>query len=163
MSILFDCTGTSVTPFPGGERSRGEADRVRGNRPLDQGLDPPHPASRLQREADLSPLGRGGARSAAGEENLPVLAKNSPSPGLLAGARSPTPDQVGGRLSPRRGEVGLARAIFRRAPWENAATALIAIGVLMLMQPFSLTLYGWSFAATLAGTVLFMIASKLPD
>jgi hypothetical protein len=57
----------------------------------------------------------------------------------------------------------LARAIFRRAPWENAATALIAIGVLMLMQPFSLTLYGWSFAATLAGTVLFMIASKLPD
>jgi hypothetical protein len=55
------------------------------------------------------------------------------------------------------------RAIFRRAPWENAATALIAIGVLMLMQPFSLTLYGWSFAVTLAGTALFTIASKFPD
>jgi hypothetical protein len=43
------------------------------------------------------------------------------------------------------------------------ATAVIAAGVLMLLQPFSLTLYTWSFATTLAGTALFMIVSKFPD
>jgi hypothetical protein len=52
--------------------------------------------------------------------------------------------------------------LFRRGPWENAATAPIAAGVVMLMQPFSLALYGWSFATLLAGTVLFMIVSKFP-
>jgi VIT1/CCC1 family predicted Fe2+/Mn2+ transporter len=46
---------------------------------------------------------------------------------------------------------------------ENTATALIACGVIMLMQPFSLTLYGWSFAVTLAGTVLFIVGSKFPE
>ena len=53
--------------------------------------------------------------------------------------------------------------IFRRAPWENAATALIALGVFMLMQPFSLWLYGWSFAAILTGTVGFVIVSHFPE
>lgn len=53
------------------------------------------------------------------------------------------------RLSPR----GLA---------EGLATVLIVAGVFMLMQPFSLTLYTYSFAVTLAGTVLFVIGSKFP-
>ena len=52
---------------------------------------------------------------------------------------------------------------FRRGPWENAATALIALGVFMLMQPFSLTLFGYSFATILAGTVGFVIVSHFPD
>jgi hypothetical protein len=52
---------------------------------------------------------------------------------------------------------------LRRGPMEMAATAVIAIGVLMLLQPFSLTLYTWSFVTTLAGTVLFMVVSKFPD
>ena len=52
---------------------------------------------------------------------------------------------------------------FRRAPWENLATALIGAGVIMLMQPFSLVLYSWSFAVTLVGTVLFLVASKFAD
>jgi hypothetical protein len=43
------------------------------------------------------------------------------------------------------------------------ATALIACGVLMLLQPFSLALYTWSFVTTLGGTALFMIVSKFPD
>lgn len=46
---------------------------------------------------------------------------------------------------------------------ENLATLLIACGVIMLMQPFSLTLYGWSFAVTLAGTALFVIGGKFPE
>ncbi len=53
--------------------------------------------------------------------------------------------------------------ILRRGPMEGLATALIAAGVVMLMQPFSLTLYGWSFATTLTGTVMFIIVSKFPD
>ena len=55
------------------------------------------------------------------------------------------------------------RQIFRRGPWEALATLLIVAGVLMLMQPVSLTLYGWSFATMLSGVVLFTIVSKFPD
>jgi hypothetical protein len=52
---------------------------------------------------------------------------------------------------------------LRRGPAEMVATAVIASGVLMLLQPFSLSLYTWSFVTTLAGTALFMIVSKFPD
>jgi len=52
---------------------------------------------------------------------------------------------------------------LRRGPAEMLATAVIAAGVVMLLQPFALTLYTWSFVTTLAGTVLFMIVSKFPD
>ena len=52
---------------------------------------------------------------------------------------------------------------LRRGPMEMAATAVIATGVLMLLQPFTLTLYTWSFVTTLAGTALFMTVSKFPD
>ena len=61
-----------------------------------------------------------------------------------------------------RKRSGLAR-FFRRGPWENAAIVIIAIGVFMLMQPFSLALYGWSFAAILTGTVMFIIVSHFPE
>ncbi len=56
----------------------------------------------------------------------------------------------------------LAR-IFRRAPWENSATAVIALGVFMLMQPFSLWLFSWSFTAILIGTLGFVIVSHFPE
>jgi hypothetical protein len=54
------------------------------------------------------------------------------------------------------------RQFFRRGPWEAAAIALIVAGVVMLMQPFSLVLYGYSFATVLLGTVMFVIVSKFP-
>jgi hypothetical protein len=50
-----------------------------------------------------------------------------------------------------------------RAIAESLATILIAAGVVMLMQPFSLTLYSWSFVVTLTGTILFVIGSKFPE
>ncbi len=53
--------------------------------------------------------------------------------------------------------------IFRRAPWENGATALIGLGVFMLMQPFSLWLFSNSFAVILAGTIGFVIVSHFPE
>jgi hypothetical protein len=52
---------------------------------------------------------------------------------------------------------------FRRDPWENLATIVIAAGVLMLMQPFAIELYTWSFAVTLVGTAMFVIVSKFPE
>ena len=55
------------------------------------------------------------------------------------------------------------RRIFRRVPWENAATAFIAVGVVMLLQPVALDLYTYSFVTILTGTVMFMIVSKFPD
>ena len=55
------------------------------------------------------------------------------------------------------------RGFFRRGPWEAAAIALIAAGVVMLMQPISLTLYGYSFVTVLVGTVLFIVVSKFPE
>jgi hypothetical protein len=52
---------------------------------------------------------------------------------------------------------------LRRGPMEWIATAVIAIGVLMLLQPFSLALYTWSFVTTLTGTLLFTVVSKFPE
>ena len=61
---------------------------------------------------------------------------------------------------PRRGFTG---RVLRRGPLEAIATAIIAIGVVMLMQPFFLALYSWSFATTVFGTVMFMIVSKVRE
>ncbi|OAF16811.1 MULTISPECIES: hypothetical protein [Bradyrhizobium] len=58
---------------------------------------------------------------------------------------------------------GLADRVLRRGPLEAGATMIIAAGVVMLMQPFSLTLYSWSFATTLFGTVMFTIVSKVRE
>ena len=52
---------------------------------------------------------------------------------------------------------------MRRGPAEMAATAVIAVGVFMLLQPFWLVLYTWSFVTTLAGTALYMVVSKFPE
>jgi hypothetical protein len=56
---------------------------------------------------------------------------------------------------------GLLR--LRRGPWEMLATILIALGVIMLMQPFFLWAYTWSFLVTLVGTVTFIIVSHFPE
>lgn len=55
------------------------------------------------------------------------------------------------------------RRISPRVFVETAATFVIAIGVVMLMQPISLALYSWSFTVTLVGTVMFLVGSKLPE
>ena len=52
---------------------------------------------------------------------------------------------------------------FRRSPWENLATVLIALGVFMLLQPFAIELYTYSFITTLAGTITFIVVSKFPE
>jgi hypothetical protein len=52
---------------------------------------------------------------------------------------------------------------FRREPWETLAVFIIAAGVLMLLQPVSMTLYTYSFITTLIGTVMFIIVTKFPE
>jgi hypothetical protein len=64
------------------------------------------------------------------------------------------------RSEPRRGFTG---RVLRRGPLEAIATTIIAMGVVMLMQPFFLVLYSWSFATTLFGTVMFIIVSKVRE
>ena len=61
---------------------------------------------------------------------------------------------------PRRGFMD---KFLRRGPLEAVATTIIAVGVIMLMQPFSLVLYSWSFATTLFGTVMFIIVSRVRE
>jgi uncharacterized membrane protein YjjP (DUF1212 family) len=55
------------------------------------------------------------------------------------------------------------RLLFRRGPWENVAAGIIALGVVMLCQPFVITLYTYSFVTILLGAILFMIVTKFPD
>jgi hypothetical protein len=52
---------------------------------------------------------------------------------------------------------------LRRGAWEGLATLLIALGVIMLMQPFFLWAFTWSFIVTLVGTVMFIITSHFPE
>lgn len=56
---------------------------------------------------------------------------------------------------------GLVR--LRRGPWEMLATVLIALGVVMLMQPFVMLAYTYSFIVTLTGTVMFIVVSHFPE
>lgn len=66
-------------------------------------------------------------------------------------------------ITPATARRGLVDRVLRRGPLEAVATTIIAAGVVMLMQPFSLTLYSWSFATTLLGTVMFTIVSKVRE
>jgi hypothetical protein len=61
----------------------------------------------------------------------------------------------------RKAVSGLLR--LRRGPWENLATVIIAVGVLMLLQPIAMELYTYSFITTLIGTAMFIVVSKFPE
>ena len=52
---------------------------------------------------------------------------------------------------------------FQRSPWEAVASVLIALGVLMLMQPFYLVIFTYSFSVILTGTVMYLICSHFKD
>ena len=52
---------------------------------------------------------------------------------------------------------------LRRGRMEVLACLVITMGIVMMLQPFAMLLYTWSFLTTLFGTVLFMIVSKFPE
>ena len=60
-------------------------------------------------------------------------------------------------------ERSLMRKIFRRVYWENLSTVLILLGVFMLLQPFAMWTYTYSFIVILVGTIGFVITSHFPD
>ena len=53
--------------------------------------------------------------------------------------------------------------LLRRGPCEAVSMSMIGLGVVMLMQPFSLNLFSYSFVTILAGTLGFVIVSHFPD
>jgi hypothetical protein len=57
---------------------------------------------------------------------------------------------------------GLARW-FRRRPLENGTMTLIALGIFMLVQPWSIDLYGYSFVTILTGTLGYVAVSHFPE
>ncbi len=63
-------------------------------------------------------------------------------------------------ISPKK---SMRQRIFKRAPWEMAATILIALGIFMLMQPFSMFLFSHSFTMILTGTLGLMVVSHFPE
>ena len=52
---------------------------------------------------------------------------------------------------------------LRRTAWERATATLIGVGLVMLMQPWSIEIYSYAFTVLLAGVVGYSIAGKLPD
>ncbi|MEM1364442.1 MAG: hypothetical protein AAGH82_01705 [Pseudomonadota bacterium] len=52
---------------------------------------------------------------------------------------------------------------LRRGAWEMLATMIIALGVFMLMQPFVLWAFTYSFITTLVGTVMFIVVSHFRE
>ncbi|QHO74592.1 hypothetical protein ACH79_20025 [Bradyrhizobium sp. CCBAU 051011] len=52
---------------------------------------------------------------------------------------------------------------FHRGPWETGAMTLIGGGIIMLVQPWSIDLYSYSFVTILAGTVGYVIVSHFPE
>jgi len=60
-------------------------------------------------------------------------------------------------------EKSLIRKIFRRVYWENLSTLIILLGVFMLLQPFAMWMFTYSFIVILVGTIGFIITSHFPD
>jgi hypothetical protein len=52
---------------------------------------------------------------------------------------------------------------LRRTPCEVATGILIGLGLVMLMQPWSINVFSYGFTVLLAGVVGFSIAGKLPE
>ena len=67
------------------------------------------------------------------------------------------------QLENKMTEKTFMQKYFRRSFWENLSTAIILIGVFMLLQPFQMFLYSYSFIVILIGTVGFVITSHFPD
>ncbi len=72
-------------------------------------------------------------------------------------------DGFGGHMPTRIAKRSAWPIWLRRGLLENIATAIIAVGFLMLFQPFVLMLYTWSFVTMLVGTIMFIVVSKFPE
>jgi hypothetical protein len=55
------------------------------------------------------------------------------------------------------------RRLLRRRYGEGASTVLIGLGIAMLVQPFTVDLYTWSFPVILVGALAFVVTSHFPE
>jgi hypothetical protein len=55
------------------------------------------------------------------------------------------------------------RRWFHRGPWEAVAMTVIGAGIVMLVQPWSIDLFSYSFVTILAGTLGFVVVSHFPE
>lgn len=55
------------------------------------------------------------------------------------------------------------RRLPPRAPLERAAMGIMALGAIMMFQPFVLALYTYSFIVILLGTLMFIVVSHFPE
>ena len=67
------------------------------------------------------------------------------------------------KIEPAKTGMSARRRALRRGPWETLATTVIAVGVVMLCQPFWLELYAYSFLTILTGVAMFVVVTKFPD
>ena len=67
------------------------------------------------------------------------------------------------KIEPAKTGMSARRRALRRGPWETLATTVIAVGVVMLCQPFWLALYTYSFLTILTGVAMFVVVTKFPD
>ncbi|WP_052343747.1 hypothetical protein [Kallotenue papyrolyticum] len=51
----------------------------------------------------------------------------------------------------------------RRERLEGIAMLIMLVGLLMIFQPLAKALYTYSFLVILAGTIMFIVVSHLPD
>jgi hypothetical protein len=55
------------------------------------------------------------------------------------------------------------KQLLRRSAWEPTSGGLIGLGLVMLMQPWSIDIYSYGFTVLLAGVIGYTIAGKLPS
>jgi hypothetical protein len=78
-------------------------------------------------------------------------------------ATKPHTENAKGKVTVAKQSTSLWPKYLRRGPMEMVACIVIALGILMMLQPLAMILFTWSFATTLFGTAMFMVVSKFPD
>jgi len=53
------------------------------------------------------------------------------------------------------------RRWLRKSAWERSSEVLIGLGMVMLMQPWSIDVYSYGFTVMLAGVIGYSIAGQL--
>ena len=60
-------------------------------------------------------------------------------------------------------ERAVRQPISRKRRLERNAMLLMALGAIMMFQPFLITLFTYSFITFLAGTIMFVVVSHFAD
>ena len=73
------------------------------------------------------------------------------------------PLELANRPEPGMEERPLPRRRSARSRLEPVAMAIMALGFVMMFQPFARILFTYSFIVILFGTLMFIVVSHLPE